>query len=728
MTFQPINLGSQPNDYQGDPLRVGGQKINENFAEIYASALIDPNLAEVTATGTTTPRTLANWLDDEINAKAVGAIGDGLVDDTTSLQSMFDKARDAGKPWYLPKGDYLVTAALNVYTSGRCDGRIVVANTGQSWIPVQVMPLAADVTSIPLATVNAWTGIVKDATVNAEWASYYGSTLVFYSDDETLLNRRNTTGFYFRDVVVIDDPVGTFYPPLMKTKSATWTAPNAFVTATRNRAPIVIDGLCVAFTSGSGEATGGILVQRSNTTLRSPSVINTSSGKVLQGVQIAYASGVTIYDGYVEGMNENTTNYAYNIGTAACVTLVNCREVFCRRGVDCQPGKKIRVIGGEYPDGVGAHWVSDFDVSLAAIASDSPNTAPIWVSGRDVSVHHNHILVRSDQFSCIGVRDDIFECAGNLRLESNNIMVDCSASASTDRTLVSVVPGTSAAFDYGRQLKLPDYIAITGNKIRQLNASFTGRINCVNLLGTGSTTNPSGISGGGKIVIRDNAFDLEAGALHGDSTPLVGGLFLSKILAYNAGSGYEVLLDGLPSVQMYLWCDPAHSFTSTLRANVVSKNVGTMLWQGSYGAFLHADLGADSINVFGTSRPSASFNTPIGDEIEVYRSILDLSQGLGITTDATTARTLALVDAGKTIRFTSASGIALTVPPNASVAFPGGTIVNVRQAGSGQITFTPGAAVTINSRPGLKSGGQFAGATLEKVATNEWDLSGDLTS
>lgn len=35
MTLQLIDLGAVANDYQGDPLRTGGSKINDNFTELY---------------------------------------------------------------------------------------------------------------------------------------------------------------------------------------------------------------------------------------------------------------------------------------------------------------------------------------------------------------------------------------------------------------------------------------------------------------------------------------------------------------------------------------------------------------------------------------------------------------------------------------------------------------------------------------------------------------------
>ena len=45
MAIQNINLGTTPNDGTGDPLRVAGQKINDNFAEFanFTNGFIDYN-------------------------------------------------------------------------------------------------------------------------------------------------------------------------------------------------------------------------------------------------------------------------------------------------------------------------------------------------------------------------------------------------------------------------------------------------------------------------------------------------------------------------------------------------------------------------------------------------------------------------------------------------------------------------------------------------------------
>lgn len=91
--------------------------------------------------------------------------------------------------------------------------------------------------------------------------------------------------------------------------------------------------------------------------------------------------------------------------------------------------------------------------------------------------------------------------------------------------------------------------------------------------------------------------------------------------------------------------------------------------------------------------------------------------------------TLLLTDASKLVGISNAGSVNLTIPPNSSVAFPVGTQILLRQVGAGQITIVAGAGVTINSRgAAFKLAGQWAYATLIKVATDTWDVSGDVTT
>lgn len=91
--------------------------------------------------------------------------------------------------------------------------------------------------------------------------------------------------------------------------------------------------------------------------------------------------------------------------------------------------------------------------------------------------------------------------------------------------------------------------------------------------------------------------------------------------------------------------------------------------------------------------------------------------------------TLVMADAGRVVEMNVASANTLTVPPNSSVAFPIGTIVEVHQYGLGQTIITPGSGVTLRSNGAkLKTAAQYATASLRKRAENEWVVSGDLVA
>lgn len=90
--------------------------------------------------------------------------------------------------------------------------------------------------------------------------------------------------------------------------------------------------------------------------------------------------------------------------------------------------------------------------------------------------------------------------------------------------------------------------------------------------------------------------------------------------------------------------------------------------------------------------------------------------------------TFVLADAGQGRRHTSASARIFTVPPNASVAFPIGTALVVRNVGAGVVTLAQGAGVSIrlsgSATASNKSLAQWGMVTLIKEATDEWVVIG----
>jgi hypothetical protein len=89
--------------------------------------------------------------------------------------------------------------------------------------------------------------------------------------------------------------------------------------------------------------------------------------------------------------------------------------------------------------------------------------------------------------------------------------------------------------------------------------------------------------------------------------------------------------------------------------------------------------------------------------------------------------TLSLVDANSIIEANNASSMSITVPANASVAFPIGTNIVVYQKGAGQVTINGATGVTILTNSSkVKTSAQNAVAALFKVAVDTWLLGGDL--
>jgi hypothetical protein len=109
---------------------------------------------------------------------------------------------------------------------------------------------------------------------------------------------------------------------------------------------------------------------------------------------------------------------------------------------------------------------------------------------------------------------------------------------------------------------------------------------------------------------------------------------------------------------------------------------------------------------------------------------LQLASSLFLATNAQTGTTYTtvLADQGKVVELSNAASITLTVPTNASVAYPVGTTINLLQTGAGQVTVAGAGGVTVNATPGLKLRAQWSSATLIKRAENTWVLVGDLSA
>lgn len=96
-------------------------------------------------------------------------------------------------------------------------------------------------------------------------------------------------------------------------------------------------------------------------------------------------------------------------------------------------------------------------------------------------------------------------------------------------------------------------------------------------------------------------------------------------------------------------------------------------------------------------------------------------------TDTSTAYTLVLGDAGLVVEINESSASTVTVPTEASVAFPDGTVIEIARIGSGTVTISGDTGVTVNSPGGANEiSSQYGSVSLRKQTGDSWVMVGDL--
>lgn len=124
-----------------------------------------------------------------------------------------------------------------------------------------------------------------------------------------------------------------------------------------------------------------------------------------------------------------------------------------------------------------------------------------------------------------------------------------------------------------------------------------------------------------------------------------------------------------------------------------------------------------------------STSSTVANHVDDHNALHAQYNGVITANRQTGSYTLALTDAAGVVEMNVAGANNLTVPPNSTVAFPVGTTLEVMQYGAGQTTIVAGGGVTLRSPGGkLKIAAQYGGATLRKIATDEWAVEGNITT
>ena len=163
-----------------------------------------------------------------------------------------------------------------------------------------------------------------------------------------------------------------------------------------------------------------------------------------------------------------------------------------------------------------------------------------------------------------------------------------------------------------------------------------------------------------------------------------------------------------------------------VQATLVSgTNIKTIEGQSLLGSG-NIDLAKGDVGL-GNVDNTSDANKPVSTATQ---TALDAKTNKLITTNRQTASyTLVLSDADKLVEMNVATANNLTIPLNSSVAFSTGTQILLAQYGAGQTTIVATSGVTVRSNGGkLKLNAQYSGATLIKIASDEWYLFGDIAS
>jgi hypothetical protein len=161
--------------------------------------------------------------------------------------------------------------------------------------------------------------------------------------------------------------------------------------------------------------------------------------------------------------------------------------------------------------------------------------------------------------------------------------------------------------------------------------------------------------------------------------------------------------------------------------NIKTINSTSLLGSGNISVAPATGIDATAIGSGTVSNTEFGYIDGVTSAIQTQ---IDSKTNKLITTNRQTASyTLVLSDADKLVEINNASANNLTVPLNSSVAFSTGTQILLAQYGAGQTTIVATSGVTIRSNGGkLKLNAQYSGATLIKIATDEWYLFGDIAS
>lgn len=479
--------------------------------------------------------------------------------------------------------------------------------------------------------------------------------------------------------------------------------------------------------------------------------IGTSTSGVGGGVQTARfyalnsvgAASITV-DGLLGSVSQTqviqTTGspFAYSLTAAAHTTLTASTEVIdvklnLARTVQFATGtittQRAALIQAPTYAFVGASTITNaatLAITAAPVAGTNAtitNPAAFWVQDGQI---------RSDMNSAVSLPAQYFTgtwfTGGSATTTKPHILIEPTGTTSTAWSTNGTALGINAASAYTGNLidcQLGGTSIVSVNKFGTVNAVRGNFSTSVTSPAYTSSGNPTTYGSSNTVILTLNSSTAGATA---------------AIIAQNAsttGNSSILVLTGAANTGQTASTEEVDvnfnlARTVQFATGALTTQRATLIQAPTYG-FVGASTITNAATFAITGAPVAGTNATIttARSLWVQAGVSFFDGGAQsyrpINAQTGTTYTLVLLDSGKMVTLNNASAITLTVPTNASVAFPVGAEIDLAQLGAGQVTVAAAGGVTINSfNAKLNIAGQYAGATLKQTAADTWLLIGNL--
>lgn len=239
----------------------------------------------------------------------------------------------------------------------------------------------------------------------------------------------------------------------------------------------------------------------------------------------------------------------------------------------------------------------------------------------------------------------------------------------------------------------------------------------------------------------DGTLDLGSSAnrfanVHVDSIDLNGTTFSGTTLA-DPGADRGLFWDDSASTTAYWTAGTGLTFSTTnLNAEVSLTNTATLtnktLTAPVLGGTVTGTYTLGGTPTFPAAVVQLTTTQTLTNKTLTAPDITDPTIAHEYNAQTGTTYTAVAADQSAVITMNNASANTLTIPANATTAFPIGTKMEVWALGAGTTTIAGATGVTLQGNGGSVSAGscdiqtRYGGASLTKIATNTWMVGGDI--